>query len=990
MVYNEQLLDLQIYPLLERYRFVTHVYIALDLETTGLSAERDAIIEIGAVKFRGSQVLGEFSSLINPGCRIPHFIRELTGISDEMVRDQPSLADILPRLERFIGNCLIIGHNVSFDLAFLNRYGALRNNASIDTFELASILLPHAGRYSLEKLAQALGIMVESHHRALDDARTAQRLFLALLDQARRLDSSIIRAVNRMAERSNWSLRSVFADLEQMHTRTIFSASLGQQLAAKGMLSGSGGKSLLSQSRRAVEREEPIQPAETVRPLDVEALAALLDKDGLFARQLPYYEYRPEQIAMLRRVAAAFNSGEAVMIEAGTGLGKSLAYLLPAVHWAVQNGQRVVIATHTINLQDQLLTKDIPELQRILPFEFRAVALKGRNNYVCPRRVRQMRAELETRQAGLLGRTSSFSDEVALRVLARVLVWMETTLTGDKQELFLPTSEENTIWSYICSDAELCTPEQCRRENCFFQRARRAAESAHIVVVNHALLLADVATENRVLPEYRYLIIDEAHHLEDSVTNQLSFQVGQAALERLLSDLSDPVGSHRYGGFFGTLVPRVRQELSPEAVSTLEEHVSFCHNLVTQTRSATRTLFDTLGSFLELYAPRDNNASYERRLRLTSAMRHQPAWDKVEMVWSDLADCLTQLSHSLSHLAQLITQLDEQVGLRVAEEIQSELSSYRTRVDAFRSQLQTILEDNAPQASYHSHVTWLELSNQEQTPTLHAAPLHVGHLVRRHLFEANEAIVLTSATLRTADSFSYLRERLGAEDVSEMVLASPFDYRSSTLLYLPTDIPEPGQPGYQHKLERTLLNLVRATRGRTLVLFTSHSQLRHTANALREALGQDEIVLLEQGTSSRVQLLERFKTTERCVLFGTRSFWEGIDVAGEKLSCVVITRLPFDVPDDPVFAARSEVYADPFYEFSLPNAILRFRQGFGRLIRSRQDRGVVVCLDRRILTKAYGQEFLRSLPDCTRQQGPLAMLPNLAACWIDGKGVQTV
>ncbi|MGQ9502627.1 MAG: exonuclease domain-containing protein, partial [Anaerolineae bacterium] len=653
---------------------MTYIYVALDLETTGLNTERDAVIEIGAVKFRGRQVLGEFSSLINPGGSIPLFIRELTGISDEMVHDQPFLIDVLPRLERFVGDCPVVGHNVGFDLAFLNRYGVLRNNPSIDTFELASILLPHAGRYSLEKLAQALGIVVEVHHRALNDARTAQRLFLALLDQARRLDPSIIRGVNRMAGRSNWSLRSVFSDLEQMRTRTVFSISLGQQLAAKGMLSEDGGSSLLSQSRRPVEREEPIQPAEIIRPLDVEALAALLDKDGLFARRLPYYEYRPEQIAMLRRVATAFNESEAVMIEAGTGLGKSLAYLLPAVHWAVQNGQRVVVATHTINLQDQLLTKDIPELQRILPFEFKAVALKGRNNYVCPRRVRQMRAEMETRQASLPGYTSSFPEEVALRVLARVLVWMETTLTGDKQELFLPTPEENMIWSYICSDAELCTPEQCRRENCFFQRARRAAESAHIVVVNHALLLADVATANRVLPEYRYLIIDEAHHLEDSVTSQLSFQVSRAALERLLNDLSETTGPQRYGGFLGMLVPRVRQDLPLEGISALQEHVTSCHEAAAQARNAMHILFDTLSTFLELHGPRDHNTSYERRLRLTSAVRHQPAWDKVEIAWNGLADCLNRLSRNLGSLTQLVLQLDERVGLRAIDELQSELN----------------------------------------------------------------------------------------------------------------------------------------------------------------------------------------------------------------------------------------------------------------------------------------------------------------------------
>ena len=964
---------------------MTHIYVALDLETTGLSTERDAVIEIGAVKFRGRQVLGEFSSLINPGCRIPYLIQELTGIRDEMVRDQPSIVDILPRLERFIGNCPVVGHNIGFDLAFLNRYGVLRDHPSIDTFELASILLPHAGRYSLEKLAQSLGIALETHHRALDDARAAYRLFVALLDQAYRLDPSLIRGVSSVAERSNWSLRPVFVDLEQMRSRTTFSASLGQQLAAKGMLSGGGGRSLLSSSRGTVEHDKPLQPTETIRPLDEEALAALLDQGGLFARRLSHYEYRPEQITMLRRVTEAFNRGEVVMIEAGTGLGKSLAYLLPAVHWAVQNGQRVVIATHTINLQDQLLTKDIPELQRILPFEFKAVALKGRNNYVCPRRVRQMRAELEARQAGLPGISSAGADEVALRVLARVLVWMETTLTGDKQELFLPTSEENVIWSYICSDAELCTPEQCRRENCFFQRARRAAESAHIVVVNHALLFADVATDNRVLPEYHHLIIDEAHHLEDSVTGQLSFHVGLAALKRLLEELSEPTGEQRYNGFLARLIPRVRQELPAGEINLLQERVALGHDSVAQARGAAHTLFATLKTFLELHGPMNHNTSYEQRLRLTPAMRRQPDWDKVEMAWGELNDCLNRLSGHLGNLSQLVSRWDDQVGLRAGDELQRELSSYRTRVDVFRAQLHTVLEEEAARDSHHAYVTWLELPNQEQMPTLHAAPLHVGHLVRRHLFEANETVILTSATLRTGESFEYLRERLGAEDVSEMVLASPFDYRASTLFYLPTDIPEPGQPGYQRKLETALLSLIRATRGRTLVLFTSHSQLRHTANALREALGQDEIVLLEQGAGSRAHLLERFKTTERCVLFGTRSFWEGIDVAGERLSCVVITRLPFDVPDDPIFVARSEAYADPFYEFSLPNAILRFRQGFGRLIRSRRDRGVVVCMDRRLLTKAYGQEFLRSLPDCTRQQGPLAMLPTLAARWIDGE-----
>jgi ATP-dependent DNA helicase DinG len=256
--------------------------------------------------------------------------------------------------------------------------------------------------------------------------------------------------------------------------------------------------------------------------------------------------------------------------------------------------------------------------------------------------------------------------------------------------------------------------------------------------------------------------------------------------------------------------------------------------------------------------------------------------------------------------------------------------------------------------------------------------------VQRHLFDAKEAVILTSATLRTEENFDYLRERLGAWDLDEAAVGSPFDYESSTLLYLPTDVPEPNNPGYQRTVESALIALVQATRGRTLVLFTSYSQLKNTANAIRERLADEDIVVFEQGSGgSRAQLLDNFKTAERSVLLGTRSFWEGIDVTGEKLSCVVITRLPFAVPNDPIFSARSETYEDAFNQYSVPDAILRFRQGFGRLIRTRTDRGVIVCLDRRILSKRYGPAFIRSLPKCTTLRNPLAHLPKLAARWID-------
>ncbi len=320
------------------------------------------------------------------------------------------------------------------------------------------------------------------------------------------------------------------------------------------------------------------------------------------------------------------------------------------------------------------------------------------------------------------------------------------------------------------------------------------------------------------------------------------------------------------------------------------------------------------------------------------------------------------------------------------EDLWNNLVSYRVQVENVLQQMKTILEysPSAEQASNNT-ITWAEVAANTGVVSLHAAPLHVGELVQRHLFNAKESVILTSATLRTEENFDYLRERLGAWEVREAAVGSPFDYESSTLLFLPTDIPEPNSPGYQATVESALDALVRATRGRTLVLFTSYSQLKNTANAIRERLADDDIVVFEQGGGvSRAQLLENFRSAERSVLLGTRSFWEGVDVTGESLSCVVIARLPFSVPNDPIFSARSETYEDSFNQYSLPDAILRFRQGFGRLIRTRTDRGVVVCLDRRVISKRYGQAFIDSLPKCTPVRAPLSQqLPGTAAQWID-------
>jgi predicted DnaQ family exonuclease/DinG family helicase len=944
---------------------MSRIYVALDLETTGLQPERDAIIEIGAVKFREDEVLETWSSLINPQRPIPHKITQLTGITQAEADQAPPMSSVISPLRSFVKEYPIVGHYVSFDLGFLKQHDLFLDNPAIDTFELASILLPHAARYSLGTLADALSITFPTRHRALEDALATKDLFLGLLQQASQLDLSVIREINRLAARSNWSLRPVFQDLERNKVRFAFTGSIGQQLMAKGALDGEGSMSLLFTQE---ERVKPLQPKVERQLLDVDSLAAMLEEGADFSCKFPGYEYRPQQVEMLQAVAEAFNERRHLLVEAGTGTGKSIAYLLPAAHFAVENSERVIISTNTINLQDQLFLKDIPDLQKLLPFEFKTALLKGRSNYICLRRLAALR------HAGHLS-----MDE--LRVLAKVLVWLPSTMTGDQAELFMPALGERLVWNRICADSENCLAERCpfrQEDKCFFYRARQQAEGAHLIVVNHALLLSDVAVENRVLPEYRYLIVDEAHHLEGATTNQLSFEVSLRSVQRLLSELSQKLGPRRYGGYLAEVMALCRESV-PEAIEReLESHIENLHQEVEGAGRSLYEFFDILSLFLKEHGR--PGGAYDQRIRLTSGLRVQPAWADVEIAGDNFSVRLFKLGDGLKRLYNGLGDL-EGYDILDYEDLLQGLLGYHQRLENLHEQLNALVAEPSPADIY-----WAKIAARDGELSLHAAPLHIGHLVERHLLTPKECVILTSATLCTDGDFSFIKERLNAWEARELAVGSPFDYASSTLLYLTNDIPEPSQPYYQKAVEQALIALCQATRGRTLALFTSYSQLRSTSRAITRPLAEHDIVVFQQGDgSSRRQLLENFRTTPRSVLLGTRSFWEGIDVMGEALSCLVIARLPFSVPTDPVFAARSETFEDPFGQYAVPETILRFRQGFGRLIRSKTDRGVVVILDKRVLTKSYGQSFLNSLPECTVKRGPLTDLPTAAARWIDGE-----
>ncbi len=935
-------------------------YVALDLETTGLDPMRDAIIEIGALRFEDEQRIETFSTFVNPGRAIPLFVTELTGITDAHVQGAPSLRQATRELSQFVGRDAVVGHNIGFDLSFLQQHGVLPGHPHIDTFALAGILVPHAGRYSLANLVRELAIdLPEQTHRALDDAVMAHALFIALLQRAAQLPQQTLRELEQLGARINWTAGHFFRDAQYQRQRQGFSGGIGAQLAARR---GGDAAGPLFVTEEDDEAFEPLQPRKEPLPLDLEALTAMLEPDGPLAAAFPDYEYRSQQVEMLQAVAQAFNDGQHLLVEAGTGTGKSIAYLLPAIEWAVQNGQRVVVSTNTINLQEQLAHKDLPGLRKNL-YDFRSHILKGRSHYLCRHQFQALRRR-------------GPSTDAEMQVLAKVLLWLPNTLDGDADGLFLPTAEEHAIWHNLSAANEACDPEHCRfyqGDGCFFYRARAKAEGAHVLIVNHALLLADVITENRVLPDYDLLIIDEAHHLERATTDALRYTVSGVILNRACDEL---LRSAR--GFPGVLdeLMGLAESMPQKAQMLLHEAVIRLQDAGERVQRQLDLLFTEIEMFMNDHA--DANTPYGARLRITPGLREQGRWMEIARLWAQVAPHLALVVEGLEHLAKGVEELT--VEMAEMETVQLRMVSITRRLAEAQAQLASMIAEPLKNAVY-----WLETRNNYPV-TLNAVPLHIGGLVREHLLNKKRSVIMTSATMRVAESFDYMRERLSAEAARELAVGSPFDYHSAALLYITTDVPEPRDAGHQQIMNQTLLELFKATQGRALALFTSYSQLKSAVDAITGPLAREGISVYAQGSgSSRAQLLESFRKGDKAVLLGTRSFWEGVDVPGEALSCLVITKLPFDVPDDPLIAARSEAYEDPFNEYMVPEAILRFTQGFGRLIRTAADMGIAVVLDQRIVTKRYGSRFLESLPDPLIHRGTRKDLPDIAARWLDGK-----
>jgi len=919
-------------------------YVALDLETTGLDFDRDAIMEVGAVRFDPHGAAETFHSLVDPKRPIPYRIQRLTGITDDEVAGAPLFAEVAGDLERFIGENPVVGQNIAFDLSFLDRAGIKPSGPSYDTQELATILLPDLLEHNLRAIARHLEIEFAVQHRALADAEAARAVFLALRRRLAALPPALLDEAGRIAAAAQWPVAHLLREVIDEHAR----ASSEHDGLVHGAVRPPAryGAPLRSEAGGPA----PVDPAEMERLLTVNARAAV-----------PGYEERPVQVEMARAVAETLNEGGELLVEAGTGIGKSLAYLLPAARYALANGARVVVSTNTINLQGQLMGQDIPIVRRLLPDgeALQAAQLKGRRNYLCLLRWSNLR------------RAATMTADEA-RLLVRLLLWLPHTDTGDRAELRLSPGEES-VWNRLSAQNEACLSTPCafvRDGSCFLLRARRRAEAAHLLVVNHALVLSDVAVGGGVIPEYQHLVVDEAQHLEDEATDQFGFHAGEDDLGGLL----DRVAS-RNSGIVASLRSAVRGFATQTAGGReLLEGAERAGDAAERARSLLPDFFLRLSGFVRQQA--GGPGDYDDRLLLTRGMRVQPDWADVELAWENLSVALRDLFGALQQIHTAL-QSPDAADVVDHETLLADVTDVVLSGETLRLGIGQIVLHEDPNT-----VCWLT-HTRSGGAGLSSAPLRVAELLQERLFAHKEATVLTSATLTSEGRFDYMRQTLGLVEAKELLLGSPFDYASSTLVLVPQDMPEPNQPGYMAALQQALIEVVRASRGRALALFTSHSSLRAAYSGIKRALEEEQILALGQNIDgSPRQLIQALREHPHTVVLGAASFWEGVDVVGEALSLLIMARLPFSVPDDPVFQSRSELYDDPFNEYAVPQAVLRFKQGFGRLIRRKTDRGVMIVLDGRIHSKAYGQAFLRSLPTCTLQRMPVVQMPSLIGEWL--------
>jgi len=686
---------------------------------------------------------------------------------------------------------------------------------------------------------------------------------------------------------------------------------------------------------------------------------------GLISAALTSYEFRPEQLNMAHHICESFNNSGIYLIEAGTGTGKTFAYLVPAILYAILNKKRVVVSTNTINLQEQLLHKDIPFLQKALGKEFRVTLVKGRGNYLCKRK---LRVEIEQFEI--------FPDD-DIKTFDLLYTWSQKTRDGSLSDLnFVP---EREIWDKVCSEGDNCLRIKCPfYKECFFHTARQDAAISEIVLVNHHILFADLALKLEIgdtsdyllLPPFKSVIIDEAHNIEDAATSYFSRRLSRYGVRRILKRLYN-IRGRKKKGFLLFLEQRIQRK-----ERTVRNHIDELKKVIVHVSVAMEDIFESFSEFFSVYFKL--HAERKDFITLTPELINSIEYRDV------VADNITALRGLLEELLEKIKILVKSVEKAKYRNPQNRPTDCTT-LNSMASKLTDLIFLTNLFLSYEHDdlVRWIECRKQKGgglETFFKSAPVEIEEMLQKTLFSECTNVILTSATLSVEGNLNFMKDRLGlgkkqrtenstVMQCAEFMLPSSFDYKRQVFLGIFEHMPAPTERGFEVELKKNIYKALSLTGGKAFVLFTSYYLLNKMADELHSPLTVCGINLLKQGDITRHKLLNAFRDDVSSVLFGTDSFWEGVDVEGESLSNVLITRLPFQVPNDPIIEARSERIkkrgGNPFMEYTVPQAVIKFKQGFGRLIRSKNDFGSVLICDSRVINKQYGLKFLNSLPECT-------------------------
>lgn len=929
-------------------------FVVIDLETTGNAPKKgERIIQFAAVVIEDGIITEKFSSLINPKKTIPAFIEELTGLNNEMVKDAPLFSEIAPNIIPLLKDAYFVAHNVLFDLSFLQEellqagfegfYGPV-----LDTVEMARVLFPTADGYKLSDLAEKENLLHDRPHQADSDAQVTAELFLILLERLSLLPLRTLRQLEQLSGGLKSDLQQLLDEILIEKDKNIEklpeTIEIFKNIALKKHLVSMEVKKDLKQYQYPVNEEEKID----------------MVKQGF-----EFFEKRTGQFIMMDGVFQSLLNEHHSLIEAGTGVGKSLGYLVPIAFLAKQKDLPIVVSTHTIQLQEQIIKNEIPLLTRILPFTIESVLLKGRNHYI----------SLEKFSQSLMDENDNYDTTLTKM---QILVWLIETETGDKDELNL-SSGGLIYWNKIKNEPTVFKLNQDWHEKDFYLRAKKAAQEADIIITNHSLLLSDLSGERSILPEFDYCIIDEGHHFEKVASQFFGHSLDYLTTRLLL-------------GQFGLY----EQKLLFYKMEDLLASMFLQKGDLVQTFELNRMVIDLsyeMDEFFKLMAIYAKVKSVHKkgsnRFKIRFSSEDQGKEKKALVISAErFAFLLKDLHSAIMARLEWIKKEKESLSNEQKSLIE-EILTFLTELDRLRNNVQDCFTKET------NFVRWIEMDSRspQNVTTFLARPATVATALVEKFFNVKKGVVITSATLTVNKSFDYIIKELGLDpgSTTQMMIPSPFNYQNQVQLLIPEDLPEINKvtlEEYVIAITEHIITIAETTKGRMLILFTAYDMLKKAYELIKESGFLNEYAMIAQGitSGSRTRLTRNFQRYDKAILLGTSSFWEGVDIPGEDLSCLVMVRLPFSPPDEPLTEAKCQLITqqggNAFSDYSLPEAILRFKQGFGRLIRTEKDRGIMLVFDKRIITTKYGRAFIKSIPSVPVKKGNMDELVELIHSWL--------